>query len=137
MGRGEAKLRLGPPGQGRHRLGGVRPLELDVQLAAPRNQAHHLPQGRDPLPVPRIQARQIVPGLLCQHPMAVGAAFQSPVVEDPELAVCPLYVELDGADSECDGYLHRFEGVLRRQFAGTAMGNDLHSLLLLSSLGDE
>ncbi|MNX65173.1 hypothetical protein D3C86_962200 [compost metagenome] len=136
VGRGEAELALCPPGQGCHRLCGVRSLELYMQLAAPGNQAHHLPQGRDPLPVTRIQARQIVPGLLGQHPVAVGATLQPPVVEDPELAVCLLHVELDGADSECDGYLHRLEGVLRRQFAGTAMGNDLHDWLLLLVLVD-
>ncbi|MNE70539.1 hypothetical protein D3C80_1663360 [compost metagenome] len=126
--RGETQLRLGAPGQDRHRLGGVGALELDVQLAASSDQGHHLPQGRDLLSLTRIQACQIGAGLLAEHPGTVGAALQPPVVEYPQLAVGPLHIELDGTDPECDGPRHRLEGVLRRQPAGAAMGNDLHAM---------
>ena len=92
----KAQLGLCPSGQGCHRIGGMSPLELDMQLAASGDDLHHLPQGRDHLSFTGIELLQIGAGLFGQHPLAIGAALQPPVVEDPQLAIGRLHVDLDG-----------------------------------------
>ena len=102
-----------------------------MQLAAPRDGGHHLPQGRDGLPLTGIQALQVVGALPGQYPVTVGAALQAAVVEHPELAIGLLHVDLDGGGPQGQGEADGLEGILRGQATGPAVGDDLHHGLLL------